>query len=467
MLIAILLISGVVFWAVSMPRHVGTAEAKGGVLDLSDADFDNLNYPLNGEWEFYYEKLYTPADFAQAGPQGAQLVALPVSWEDMGYTVPAYGTFRLILDTGEHRRLMIHIPEIAEAGKVWLNGELVYDAGDPSPDGFRHSIKNAFVSLVPLDGKTEIVIQAASGASIAQSGLTYRAWVGSEDVLLGDAMLRRVALAAAIGAMLMMALYHLVLFLFSRRDRIYLWYVLYMAVAVLRMSMETNGLIQLLAPNGMDEWLGRAYLATFAGQVLFLALFTFEAFGIPYWPKKTAWRIVYGICGGILAVNILVYLIIPGAPGSLALLSIIPFLLFIIAAAYRMAKDRPGAYLGLYLVALFIFFFWGLGVKLYAEDIFYTAGAVSNIFMAMAQGVMLSVGYAANKRRAADLERKTDFYHRMSHDLLTPLTRVSTNVQTAKRLPEQAGELLEDAQADIMRMAEMINVALREDGESE
>jgi len=52
------------------------------------------------------------------------------------------------------------------------------------------------------------------------------------------------------------------------------------------------------------------------------------------------------------------------------------------------------------------------------------------------------------------------FYRRMSHNLLTPLSIVSTNVQIAKMLPEQAEELLTNSQAEIMKMADMIRSAL-------
>ena len=66
------------------------------------------------------------------------------------------------------------------------------------------------------------------------------------------------------------------------------------------------------------------------------------------------------------------------------------------------------------------------------------------------------------KIKAGELERKTTFYHRMAHDLLTPLTIVSTNVQTAQSRPHEADELLTHSQEEIMRMAEMINNALEE-----
>ncbi|GHU80496.1 hypothetical protein FACS1894191_5900 [Clostridia bacterium] len=75
----------------------------------------------------------------------------------------------------------------------------------------------------------------------------------------------------------------------------------------------------------------------------------------------------------------------------------------------------------------------------------------------------------AAKRKSEEAEAKSDFYHRMSHDMLTPLTRISTNVQVAKRKPEKAPELLTEAQADIMLIASMVNKALRGDkgGEDE
>ena len=68
------------------------------------------------------------------------------------------------------------------------------------------------------------------------------------------------------------------------------------------------------------------------------------------------------------------------------------------------------------------------------------------------------------KHKAEEQTAKADFYRRMSHDLRTPLTRVSTSIQVVKDHPEMADELLTDAQADIMGMANMISSAL-DDGE--
>jgi signal transduction histidine kinase len=82
----------------------------------------------------------------------------------------------------------------------------------------------------------------------------------------------------------------------------------------------------------------------------------------------------------------------------------------------------------------------------------------------LSQLVMLSQEYAEARRKSEELAAETGFYRKMSHALRTPLTIVSTNIQTARRRPEEAFDLLTDSQAEIMKMAAMISDALK-DGE--
>ena len=70
------------------------------------------------------------------------------------------------------------------------------------------------------------------------------------------------------------------------------------------------------------------------------------------------------------------------------------------------------------------------------------------------------------KREAAKLAERTDFYHQMAHDLLTPLTVVSTNVQRVEKHPEEGGELMRESQEEIMRMAEMIKNTLDDESDN-
>ena len=64
------------------------------------------------------------------------------------------------------------------------------------------------------------------------------------------------------------------------------------------------------------------------------------------------------------------------------------------------------------------------------------------------------------ERREEELARETEFYRKMSHNLRTPLTVVSTSIQVAKSHPEDLDRLLSQSQDEIMKMAKMINDAL-------
>jgi signal transduction histidine kinase len=63
------------------------------------------------------------------------------------------------------------------------------------------------------------------------------------------------------------------------------------------------------------------------------------------------------------------------------------------------------------------------------------------------------------------LEMKTDFYHQMAHDIRTPLTKISTNIQVANMGEVTDHERLIKSQAEIMEIAGMIDAALEDGGD--
>ena len=73
----------------------------------------------------------------------------------------------------------------------------------------------------------------------------------------------------------------------------------------------------------------------------------------------------------------------------------------------------------------------------------------------------------AAQHEAGEAAAKSLFLHKMAHSLLTPLTKVSTNVQLTQQLkPDDSDELLLKSQDEILKMAEMINEALDENTSS-
>ena len=123
------------------------------------------------------------------------------------------------------------------------------------------------------------------------------------------------------------------------------------------------------------------------------------------------------------------------------------FIVFLMGNNYLFANEINAAY------------FFTFRVIIYCALVF-----ISFLFDAVFRQVWEA---EAARRKAGEAEAKADFYRRMSHEIRTPLTVVSTNIQTARRRPEEADELLEKSQATIMEMAKIINDALEEGNENE
>jgi hypothetical protein len=441
---------------VSVPRYAKNEKAMGGVFDLTAADFSNSLYALNGEWEFYYGKLYTPADFADGTPEDKAFASVPHSWSEGGYPLYGCATYRLTVKTDEPE-LLILIPEIQNSSIVWMNGQRVFEAGKPGGSSSETvpGLRNAFVNIHPENRQIEIIVQAANYGWYV-SGLRHNFEVARPDVLIKDAMTRRILVGVTIGLLLTVAIYHTMLFMYNRRERVYFVFALYCAVSALRFALEINGFAQLFLPDGMGVGLIRLYMATLFLNAIPLTLFIHFVFNTPV--KKNILA-VYGI---IWAVPTMALLILPYGMGNFQImyLSLIPMAMaFVSAVRSKQAVKNP--YNILFMCSLGIMHFWFPLCKLVFSDALYMQGVVTHVLLVLCQCFMLSVSYAETKRNEEELIRKTDFYHRMAHDILTPLTKVSTCVQSANEEPDEAEELLSSAQAVIMEIAAVVNDTIR------
>jgi len=102
------------FYALSVPRDMGDCRAESGVLDLTNSDFTQTRHSLCGEWEFYFGQLLTPEDFANGTVTNRAIIEVPGSWNDFGYPIHGYATYRLIIKTNEPSLMML-IPHKSQA----------------------------------------------------------------------------------------------------------------------------------------------------------------------------------------------------------------------------------------------------------------------------------------------------------------------------------------------------------------
>jgi hypothetical protein len=427
-LLCLLLISGVAFCSISLPRNYGTKTAANGVLDLAGADFENTIHPLDGEWEFYYGYLYTPEDFADGDPEGKTMISVPDSWDKQGYPLAGCASYRLTLRADEPELIML-VPEIPDASVVFINGKRVFtadvvSASDKGADT-AISVRNEMIPFETTDGAAEIIAQA-SNAEWVEAGLSYRTEMGRPGVLLGDADFRRVLLAAFLGVAFAMFLYHMILFLHRRNEKVYLVFAAVCLIVILRFAMETNGLIQMFLPNGMDKPFVALYLSLLPLHAAAITFFTHTALGLPL--NGRIRRAIYALTMAIPALLPFV----TSYTGPYIYMCLIPLVMAAVSAA-RSKWLRENPYNGLYLVALIIFIVWPVLTKSIMSDALFAPGVASNLFLILSQRLMLSVSYAEAREKEQALTAqnamlgqaariRADMLGVLSHEVRTPLT---------------------------------------------
>jgi signal transduction histidine kinase len=110
-----------------------------GIYDLRNADSEKvLTVKLNGEWEFYWNKLYHPNDFRTKSVVPDYYVHVPSYWTDYPDSIVGKGntgcaTYRLtiFMPEGFRTALGFDVPVFDSAYDLWLNGEYFGGNGVP------------------------------------------------------------------------------------------------------------------------------------------------------------------------------------------------------------------------------------------------------------------------------------------------------------------------------------------------
>ena len=211
-----------------------TPEVKAGKLDLSQWDFEKSTaLSLDGQWEFYWKELLRPNDFLSPEllPKN-HFIQIPASWTnqkiDNGKICSAYGyaTYHLkILLPEKHPRLGLFIPKVWSAVKVWVNDKKIYESGNVSTAyaGYENRILEKLVELDNPGKEIDLVVQVAN-FDMFIAGLIQSFRIGSYTKLMESNSLMYTWTLMWLGALLVMGLYHFILFLFRKERKSTLYF---------------------------------------------------------------------------------------------------------------------------------------------------------------------------------------------------------------------------------------------------
>lgn len=188
----------------------------------------NKTVHLDGEWEFYWDKLLTPETFMDKNnfPKYDTLVKVPGSWSnifsDKYYPIHGVGTYRLQLRIPKDmKNPSIKIKRIMRSYNLYVNSNLVASGGSVSKEKslYKPGYKFDFIELPKNNETIEIILQV-SNFDYFNSGIRDSLVFGEKIDLESETEIMLNIQIILFGAFMMFALYYLVFFLFQRNNNL-------------------------------------------------------------------------------------------------------------------------------------------------------------------------------------------------------------------------------------------------------
>jgi len=463
------------FVYMALPLGKARVDAVGGVMDLRGHDLSDAVFQLTGEWKYTSRQLISPGDF----PDNAPITVIPEQWPKTFDDLNTYATYRLTIITDDTRSLTMFIPEIYMAFMMWINGDFVRGAGvvaDNQKDS-EPVFESSIVPVIAEDGRIEIVIQG-SNFFYMRPIMNSVILLGENDAAFSWFFRTRALYMIALGLFIAGAFYHFAVFALHREDKIYLLYALLSLVCFWRYAVDTNGLSNLAGwfamPGGLADI--KAFMMLFFLHGAAIAAFSMYVFDKDWMSKHRFLVIGYAVFGTAL------YGIIPWNTQYAAVIVIgtmAPAVLLVLYRAVRSRKLREDKTMWLYFAAIVIYAVVSFIQKYFFDHLLYMTGMIGDLFLLMIQALILSRQFAqkheserllGGKNEMLDrLNRmKTVFLQNMSHDFKTPLTVISTQVQSVSDMldfnlePEDIRDSMDTAQREVMLLSRMVDGAMKQ-----
>jgi len=258
---AAIMVGLVTCYAVISASNSTEIQSDKGRLDLSQVQVSERPIKLQGEWEFYWHELLSPNDIhdriaSDGNPN--RWINLPNSW--LGYRLDGqqlsgtgFATFRVMIQLSEqdrHERLALKMPSIFHAYKLWVNGEPLAEVGVVGQDksSMTPRLATKFVYFHPENNTVELVIQV-SNFHHKRGGITKFIELGGSDVLTVRTHLKIAGEIFITASLMVIGLYHLLLFILRRKDRAPLFFGLFALLLGIRSLLVGELLLTQLWPN--------------------------------------------------------------------------------------------------------------------------------------------------------------------------------------------------------------------------
>ena len=268
-----------------------------GKVDLSSVDFQQ-SVVLNGDWEFYWNRLLTPNDFrAVQPPIMDSLMKVPGTWDDgeagtKVYSPHGVATYRLRLNyPSSLKDPALSIQNVASAYKLYANGRLIVEVGKVSDklSGFKDGEESLILDLPSDTQELELVFQVAN-LNYARGGLRESPVFGSKQVLEQQKMILLALQLFFIGSIFIFSIYYFLLFLLQTNNKTALFFSILCFITALRSLIWGVAPLVIFFPNVPLNVRGYINYLTGYNLVPVMILFVLSIYTMEY--KKTTLGLV-------------------------------------------------------------------------------------------------------------------------------------------------------------------------------
>ena len=436
------------FGFTTLSANPGYPVPENGTLDLSEKilnDQSILN--LDGEWNFYWEKLLTPDNFEQYQSTGIP-VNVPSYWESYevdGKALPGlgYGSYslRVILPEDYHSAICVDIPLFDVAYKFYLNDRLIGENGEvgTSREEEKPWYEPGTFCYIPDSDTLQFLIQV-SNFHHRRGGFWQSVVMGSSDKVQHRRERRRIFNYSTIGVLFFFMIFFLIFWSFSRKQIIMLLFAL-TTMGILMRSVNTGLYFSNYFIDASWSWQIRMeYLGSYLAQ-LFGMIFLHKMFPRSYMNRiiwaNTFLMTLASISLLILPVHIFTYEMLVFQP--LLVLFLAAYLIISLIGTLK-RKVLDAVFFG----SLSFFIFTLVNDILLANS----AGSVSSSYLSQlsfqlfifAMAVMVIMQWIRNDKERLQLESSLRFKNRVlsviGHDLKNPIASVAQFSELLSTKPE-------------------------------
>lgn len=228
-----------------------------GVLDLQSWDrIQDRALNLSGQWDFYWGRLLDIKELAEKGQKPDLLADVPNAWNSYklnGKNLPGFGsaTYKLkVVNAEKGLPMSLRIPTFSTAYELYIDDRLISSNGKVgmSKEQFKPEYRPRVATFTPTGTSFEIIIHVAN-YTYARGGMWYALDMGTpEQIQIIDRNIVNKDLFL-FGALSVMAIYYMSIFLLRREDRSSLYFVLMCILFVCRTVVYGDYLIYGLFPN--------------------------------------------------------------------------------------------------------------------------------------------------------------------------------------------------------------------------